>query len=90
MNLVRILSTACFVSSFLSGIALVYYDLHLWSRRERGYSLWDVAFFPRRWLNKEMYTEEGNHFRRRAIAALLLSFTFAILGFVFALLWGVD
>jgi hypothetical protein len=68
-------------------VAFVYFDAHLWTRRERGRSLLDMFHTSRRWFQSDMYTPDGDRYRRKALRAGLISLSFVVLYAVLAWLW---
>jgi hypothetical protein len=64
----------------LSLLVMLYYDAHLWSRRESGYSAFDMMRSTRlRWFDSDVYTAEGNRYRILTLRALALSLVFIVL-----------
>jgi hypothetical protein len=63
----------------LSLLATVYFDAHLWSRRESGYSVFDMMRSTRlRWFDSDVYTAEGNRYRILALRAFALAVVFIV------------
>ena len=65
-------------ATLASTLALIYFDLKLWSERRPGAPLWKLWVNPPRWWNANQYTPAGEYARRWVVRCFWLSVFLAL------------
>jgi hypothetical protein len=65
----------------LCALAALVYDVRSWKHRRPDALSWQLFVAPWRWLNADLYTDQGNRYRRLAIryAAVAIGLALAAL-----------